>query len=215
VIFKLRNVKTHQASAIPPGVMTVGRDEACDLPLPDDLSVSRSHARIINEDDALWVEDAGSSNGTAVRGEYVQARTKAEIGDTIHFGTVLFRVESEIPGASIAPPEPKPVNRPSLTRATEKMPPKATLAPMSAEPIRAPISKISFETPISSPIPVAQTISKKTGPIPVNGLPPGVSPVPAAVPASAGSPTIFFVFGSGIAVGIVIGVILYKFVILT
>jgi pSer/pThr/pTyr-binding forkhead associated (FHA) protein len=33
--------------------------------------VSRSHARIVKKDDAYWLEDAGSTNGTFLNGQRV------------------------------------------------------------------------------------------------------------------------------------------------
>lgn len=46
----------------------VGRGSACDVRIPDDMRVSRTHARIEREGDAFRVTDLGSSNGTYVRG---------------------------------------------------------------------------------------------------------------------------------------------------
>ena len=66
-IYKLRNLKSGQAMLIPMGEFVVGRAEGSDLPI-DDLSISRRHARIINIDSGLFVEDSGSANGTSLWG---------------------------------------------------------------------------------------------------------------------------------------------------
>ena len=49
-------------------LVTVGRAAACELRLPDP-AVSAVHARLEHRDGAIWVVDAGSSNGTTVDGK--------------------------------------------------------------------------------------------------------------------------------------------------
>ena len=57
-----------------------------------DPAVSRVHATIASfpGEDALWLQDAASSNGVFVNG--IQVRyAKLEDGDLLTFGTVRFR----------------------------------------------------------------------------------------------------------------------------
>lgn len=61
---------------------TVGRDDSTRVPIKDPQA-SRKHARIFRKDDAFWVEDLESLNGTQVNGENVKCRklaTKDRIG---------------------------------------------------------------------------------------------------------------------------------------
>ncbi len=51
------------------GRLVAGTAEECDLPFPDDEGVSRQHAAIERQGDALVVTDLGSTNGTRQDGE--------------------------------------------------------------------------------------------------------------------------------------------------
>ncbi len=70
--------------------MSVGRSNEADLTIQSS-SVSKSHARIMVEGDALWVEDLGSTNGTYVNGQRV-TRSVLASGDLLGFANVLYRV---------------------------------------------------------------------------------------------------------------------------
>jgi hypothetical protein len=51
--------------------LVIGRDPACDLPVPDE-SLSRRHARVFfSEDGLLMLEDLGSKNGTLLEGKKI------------------------------------------------------------------------------------------------------------------------------------------------
>ena len=66
----------------------IGRREDCDLRIP--LSdVSRKHCRLIQNGEAIKVEDLGSSNGTYINGERVQ-QAEVVAGDTLQVGPVVF-----------------------------------------------------------------------------------------------------------------------------
>jgi pSer/pThr/pTyr-binding forkhead associated (FHA) protein len=75
-------------------ITTVGRDPGAGLVL-DDESVSRMHARLDREGDALAVTDLKSSNGTTVNGDPV-LRAPLAPGDTVSFGDVAFRVDRRV-----------------------------------------------------------------------------------------------------------------------
>jgi pSer/pThr/pTyr-binding forkhead associated (FHA) protein len=57
-------------------------------------SVSKEHAEIVMRDDALYVVDLGSKNGTFVNSERVDEAPLHE-GDILHFAQVEFRVGSQ------------------------------------------------------------------------------------------------------------------------
>jgi diguanylate cyclase (GGDEF)-like protein len=63
---------------------TIGRATGCEIQLPD-ISVSRTHARIVADDEGFVVEDLGSTNGTFVNGEAVK-RQSLHSGDKIRIG---------------------------------------------------------------------------------------------------------------------------------
>ncbi len=75
---------------------TLGRAPECDVFL-DDEGVSRQHAKIIRQDDALILIDLGSTNGTYHEGERVQVLTlvdgaKVQLGST---SILQFRYQDE------------------------------------------------------------------------------------------------------------------------
>jgi len=70
----------------------IGRATDNDVQFPD-RSVSRHHCRICRNEEAWWIEDLGSTNGTLLRGESVDAREKLEHGDEVvaGFSTFVFQ----------------------------------------------------------------------------------------------------------------------------
>jgi pSer/pThr/pTyr-binding forkhead associated (FHA) protein len=72
--------------------MTVmGRRQDCDLCIPVG-DVSRKHCRLVKADDAVRIEDLGSSNGTYVNGQRIQ-ESALNPGDWIQVGPVQFCVQ--------------------------------------------------------------------------------------------------------------------------
>ncbi|MBI4493552.1 MAG: FHA domain-containing protein [Chloroflexi bacterium] len=70
----------------------VGRLESSDVALLLDRSVSGSHARVTREDGRFFIEDLGSTHGTAVNGSAISARTELKDGDEIQIGCTLLRL---------------------------------------------------------------------------------------------------------------------------
>lgn len=70
--------------------MVLGRSESADVALAFS-SISREHARIFTEDDQLFIEDLGSSNGVQINGEKLKRGVIAP-GDMVQLGVVEFRV---------------------------------------------------------------------------------------------------------------------------
>jgi|GEM_PF-3512883 len=136
--YLLRDVASGQAYAVPMGRTIAGRSEEAGL-LFDHESLSRNHAAFIQEQNALWVEDLQSSNGTFVEGTQVHGILRLRPGDTIHLGAVLLKVEL---AAGAAPPAAPPA-RPSagdVLRATQKL---ASRPLTAGNPLRAPTASPS------------------------------------------------------------------------
>jgi hypothetical protein len=68
---------------------TIGRDSACDL-LIEDLSVSRSHARLEHAAGRWLLTDLGSTNGTRLNGWRVRDPVLVQAGDRLAFGSAVF-----------------------------------------------------------------------------------------------------------------------------
>jgi len=71
------------------GSLVIGREQGCDLVLPDG-SVSRRHAELRRNGDDYYLSDLGSTNGTLVNGERVDDR-RLETGDCLKFGSFLYK----------------------------------------------------------------------------------------------------------------------------
>lgn len=92
-----------------PGVNTVGRLNA-DVLLADP-SVSRSHARIIVQDNLVSVEDIGSTNGTLVNGQRLAPQVAQVVisGAKITFGGVTLTLQMPMGASSDVTAEPTEV----------------------------------------------------------------------------------------------------------
>jgi len=69
--------------------LTVGREDG-DITFPQDGYVSSQHCRIIGDDDGVFVEDVGSSNGTYMR---VRSGAILPYGSLVLIGQKLFQFE--------------------------------------------------------------------------------------------------------------------------
>lgn len=75
-----------------PGTMLeIGRSPAVGVSLPEVMSLSRKHARLLYTGSAVTVEDLGSTNGTFVNGRLVQGRTVLRSGDRFQTAAVHFK----------------------------------------------------------------------------------------------------------------------------
>ncbi len=83
-----------RSASLTQAVTTVGRDPGAGLVLNDE-SVSRMHARLDREGQALFVTDLKSSNGTFVNDEPV-LRAPLQPGDDVRFGDVAYRLDRRI-----------------------------------------------------------------------------------------------------------------------
>lgn len=71
---------------------TVGRAPECAIRL-DQPGMSRTHARLLPSEDALLLEDLGSTNGVFLNGRRI-LRGEARPGDEVGFDTLRFRLVS-------------------------------------------------------------------------------------------------------------------------
>jgi len=62
--------------------VTLGRDLANDIPVPDQ-EISRRHARFVTRTDGVYVEDLGSTNGTFLNGVRISSPQRLNNGDLI------------------------------------------------------------------------------------------------------------------------------------
>lgn len=77
--------------------LDLGRDPSRAVHL-DDEACSREHARLVRRADGIYLEDAGSTNGTFLNGERVTSSIRLEDGDHVRLGntTVRFSLVDEL-----------------------------------------------------------------------------------------------------------------------
>ncbi|HBE70678.1 MAG TPA: diguanylate phosphodiesterase [Planctomycetaceae bacterium] len=70
---------------------TIGRNAGCTVRL-NSHTVSGAHAELRPHQDALWIRDLQSTNGTFVNGERISAPISLQDNDFVQFADVVFRV---------------------------------------------------------------------------------------------------------------------------
>lgn len=89
-----------------PGLLQLVRTDGIVIPLtgevtwlnrsnvnPNDLEISRQHARVVQRNGYYWLEDVGSSNGTFLNGMRIFSPQLLQPGDEIRLGQTILRVE--------------------------------------------------------------------------------------------------------------------------
>jgi hypothetical protein len=75
------------------GDVTIGRGGGCTIALTSDSFVSQVHARAFERDGTLWVEDAGSTNGTLVNSKRIDQPVKLSKGDRVQVGETVLEAQ--------------------------------------------------------------------------------------------------------------------------
>jgi pSer/pThr/pTyr-binding forkhead associated (FHA) protein len=162
---------------------TIGR-EGCDISLGDP-DVSRRHAAIRLEGDAVTIEDLGSTNGTFVNGERIGAPRQLRDGDEVQIGVTVLRLRAPSGVTRLAQAQPQVTRMSQATTGrpaghaepptAERAAPAAGLAATAAGPV-APAEPPPAEPPGAAP---------PAGAPPTPTAEPATTP-PAGAPGSAG-----------------------------
>ena len=116
--------------------MTLGRHSESNIVLSG-AGISRHHARLVQANGMLFIEDVGSSGGTYVNGERIEAMTPLEESDIVAIGDNTLRIQdaaSEGDAAAEIPAEPASPEPIAETPAPQPPPPPpAPVAPPSPE----------------------------------------------------------------------------------
>ncbi len=86
------NTSNQRVNVVGPA-FTVGRHPSSNLCLSD-TTVSGRHAEIVTINRDLFVRDLNSTNGTLLNGRKLQNLTGLRSGDVLHFGSVMFTLQS-------------------------------------------------------------------------------------------------------------------------
>jgi len=82
---------SRQTVQIPENGLLIGRSPDCDLSLTDEF-ISAKHCKIFFENDELFIEDQGSTNGTFIDGVQVEKRSPLEQGQKVQIGVTELKI---------------------------------------------------------------------------------------------------------------------------
>ncbi len=72
-----------------PGEHLLGKASECRVPIGDPFA-SRRHARILVDEEEVYLEDAGSRNGIWLEGNRLSGRTRVRVGDRFRIGETML-----------------------------------------------------------------------------------------------------------------------------
>jgi pSer/pThr/pTyr-binding forkhead associated (FHA) protein len=93
VVVKSPTLESGDERTLDSSAVTVGRGPQNDFKLDGDDYASALHARIEPRRDGVWVEDAGSTNGTFLNGIKLTRARKLAPGDVVRVGETELRYE--------------------------------------------------------------------------------------------------------------------------
>jgi pSer/pThr/pTyr-binding forkhead associated (FHA) protein len=123
------------------GEVVVGR-EGVDV-VVDDPEVSRRHARLRASDEGIEVEDLGSTNGTWVNEQRIEAAARLGPSDVLRVGDTVLALEGTGPGVPAEVTAPVPPSGPA--EVTAPVAPRE--APAGSGEFRAPAHPIRRRAP--------------------------------------------------------------------
>lgn len=178
----------------------IGRSRTkCNVPVPG-AAVSGIHATMSRGPDAFLLKDLGSTNGTTLNGEPVEADRDVKVyrGDEIRFGDFAVTLEGDdVPARPADAPKPVPSPAP---------------APAAPEPAPKPVP-VAVAAAVPPPAGVSAKYAEEThvniAPARHSGSPLDFAPRTAGEPAAAPIPGQFRRKGAGAKIwgGVLIGVL--------
>ncbi len=152
--------------------MLVGRHQEADI-LLQSAEISRRHAAFLYKEQALWLQDLNSSNGTFVNDVRIQQETQLHDGDIVQFASLKFALLAPVAEQDIAEIEIEPVHAP-VAEAEKTAAQQMNEQGMPSLTERAAEVQVSRDgmpqrvaTPKPAPIPEGVDIHAKAEPEPV------------------------------------------------
>ena len=189
--WKLEAADDQAQSVIVDRDMLVGRHQNADMVLQA-ADVSRRHAGLSLKDNALWVQDLNSSNGTFVNDVRIAVETEVKNGDSLSFASVQYTaqvavvevVQPIVAEEVIIEPEkeavPEVVVEPEITKSEKVIEPAQTETQDVSEPV-APTAAQQMNTQGMPSL--ADRATETT--LHANGMPVNVGvPKPAPIPSN-------------------------------
>lgn len=124
LVITVNNTKKGAILEATPGkVVIIGRDEACDIPLPEASGVSRQHCSITATGTDFILKDLGSTNGIYANAVKLEKDTPLKEGVKYTIGDAEFQVMGLSLIATPAPPQNK-ADSPVANKKEEKKEPR-------------------------------------------------------------------------------------------
>lgn len=124
LVITVNNTKKGAILEATPGkVVIIGRDEACDIPLPEASGVSRQHCSITATGTDFILKDLGSTNGIYADAVKLEKDTPLQEGVKYTIGDAEFQVMGLSLIAPPAPPQNK-ADSPAENKKEEKKEPR-------------------------------------------------------------------------------------------
>jgi FHA domain/PilZ domain len=82
---------------LPTGITIIGRDPSVDIPL-NEAAVSRRHLKVeVDDQERIFIEDLGSTNGTLLNGQMLPLLKRREVqaGDRLQVGIAVLELQRE------------------------------------------------------------------------------------------------------------------------
>lgn len=86
----LSGPKAGKKIILPPGLVVLGRESSCQIPVPAN-GISKKHVQITVGEKELVIEDLNSRNGTFIKGKQIHSQT-LKSGDRVALYNVIFEV---------------------------------------------------------------------------------------------------------------------------
>ncbi len=94
VVMRSPTLPVGEEHAVDSSPVTVGRSSRNTIELRGDEYASSTHARFDPRSDGVWIEDAGSTNGTYVNGIKLERPRKLAPGDVVRVGETDLRYDA-------------------------------------------------------------------------------------------------------------------------
>lgn len=189
--WKLEAADDQAQSVIVDRDMLVGRHQDADVVLQA-ADVSRRHAGLSLKDNALWVQDLNSSNGTFVNDVRIAVETEVKNGDSLSFASVQYTaqvavvevVQPIVAEEVIIEPEkeavPEVVVEPEITKSEKVIEP----AQIETQDVSEPVAPTAAQQMNTQGMPSLADRATETT-LHANGMPVNVGvPKPAPIPSN-------------------------------
>ncbi len=123
----LSGPKAGKEIILQPGLVVVGRESSCQIPVPAQ-SLSKKHAQILVKETEVVIEDLDSRNGTFIDGQQIKKR-ELKAGDRVALSDVIFELRKKASPQQFFPMYNMPQGQPHFPPTSAPSPANLANAP--------------------------------------------------------------------------------------